>query len=55
MNYDDYKDLCRKSWEKDVNYLHIDSSEKKRDQGRYCLCNESKDMYIEFASKTNSF
>ena len=24
MNYDEFKELCRKSWEKDYNYLYID-------------------------------
>ena len=24
MNYDEFKDLCRKSWEEDYNYLYID-------------------------------
>ena len=41
MNYDEFKKLCRKSWEEVYNYLHIDRS-KKRDQGKYCICNESK-------------
>ena len=41
MNFDEFKDLCRKSWEEDYNYLYIDRSEK-RDQGKYCICNESK-------------
>ena len=41
MSYDEFKDLCRKSWEEDYNYLYIDRS-KKRDQGKYCICNESK-------------
>ena len=41
MNYDEFKDLCRKSWEEDYNYLYIDRS-KKRDPGKYCICNESK-------------
>ena len=36
MNYDEFKDLCRKSWEEDYNYLCIDRS-KERDQGRYCI------------------
>ena len=31
MNYDEFKDLCRKSWKEDYNYLYIDRS-KKRDQ-----------------------
>ena len=41
MDYNEFKDLCRKSWEEDYNYLYIDRS-KKRDQGKYCICNESK-------------
>ena len=41
MIYDEFKDLCRKSWEEDYNYFYIDRS-KKRDQGKYCNCNESK-------------
>ena len=41
MTYDEFKELCRKSWDEDYNYLCIDRS-KKRDQGRYCICNESK-------------
>ena len=30
MNYDEFKDLGRKSWEEDYNYLYIDRSKKKR-------------------------
>ena len=41
MNYDEFKESCRKSWEEDYNYLCIDRS-KKRDQGKICICNESK-------------
>ena len=54
MNYDEFKDLCRKSWEEDYNYLYIDRS-KKRDQGRYCICNESKKTYIEATPQTKPF
>ena len=32
MNYDEFKELCRKSWDEDYNYLCIDRS-KKRDRG----------------------
>ena len=41
MNYDEIKHLCRKSWDEDYIYLYIDRS-KKRDQGKYCICDESK-------------
>ena len=42
MNYDEFKDLCRKSWDEDYNYLCIDRC-KKRDQGKYFICNEKKE------------
>ena len=45
MNYDEFKELCRKSWEEDHNYLYIDKS-KKRVEGKYCICNESKKKHI---------
>ena len=54
MNYDEFKDLCRKSWEEDYNYLYIDRS-KKKDQGKYCICNESKKTYIEATPQTKPF
>ena len=54
MNYDEFKELCRKSWDEDYNYLCIDRS-KKRDQGKYCICNESKNTYLEATSQTKPF
>ena len=54
MNYDEFEELCRKSWEEDYNYLCIDRSEK-RDQGKYCICNESKRTYIEATPQTKPF
>ena len=54
MHYDEFKDLCRKSWEEDYNYLCIDRS-KKREQGRYCICNESKNTYLEGTPQTKPF
>ena len=54
MTYDEFKDLCRKSWEEGYNYLYIDRS-KKRNQGRYCVCNESKKTYIEATPQTKPF
>ena len=54
MSYDEFTELCRKSWEEDYNCLSIDRS-KKRDQGRYCLCNESKNTYLEATPQTKLF
>ena len=54
MNYDEFKDLCRRSWEEDYDYLCIDRS-KKRDQRKYCICNENKKTYIEATPQTKPF
>ena len=53
-NYDEFKELCKKSWEEDYNYLYLDRF-KKRDQGKYCICNESKKTYIEATPQTKPF
>ena len=54
MNYDEFKRLCKKSWDEDYNYLCIDRY-KKRDQGRYCIYNENKNSYIECTQETKPF
>ena len=54
MNYDEFKELCRKSWDEDYNYLCIDRS-KKRGQGKFCICNESKRTYIKATPQTQPF
>ena len=54
MNCDEFKELCRKSWGDDYNYLCFDRS-KKRDQGKYCICNESKNTYLEAIPETKPF
>ena len=54
MNYDEFKEFCGKSWEEDSNYLCIDRS-KKRDQRKYCICNESIRTYIEAIPQTKPF
>ena len=54
MKYDEYEELCRKSWEEDYNYHYSDRS-KKRNQGKICICNESKKTYIEATAQTKPF
>ena len=54
MSYDEFKELCRKSWDEEYNYFCIERSEK-RDQGRYCIHNESKKTYIETTPQTKAF
>ena len=54
MNYDEFEELCGKSWEEHYNYLCIDRC-KIRDQGRNCIYNESKNSFIECTPETKPF
>ena len=54
MSYDEFKQLCRKTWEEDYNYVCIDRS-RKIDRGRYCICKESKNTYIQCIPETDPF
>ena len=54
MSFDEFRKICRKSWEEDYNYLCIDRS-KKREQGRSCICNGKKNTYIECVPETKFF
>ena len=54
MSYDEFKKLCRKSCEKEYNYICIDRS-KKKDQGRYSICNENKNTYTKSTPETKAF
>ena len=54
MSYEEYKQLCWKIWEAGYIYLCIDRS-KRRDQGGYCICNESKITKVECTPETKLF
>ena len=54
MSHDDFKRLCRKSWEEECNYLCVHRS-KERYQGRYSICKESKNTYTECIPETKPF
>ena len=54
MSYDEFKEVCRKSWDEDHNYLCIDRS-KKGDLVIICICNESKNTYKKCTSETKPF
>ena len=54
MSYDEFKKICRKSWDEDYTYFCFDRS-KRRDQVRYCICNESKKTYTEATPQTKAF
>ena len=54
MKNDELKHLCRKLCEDDNNYLCFDRCEKK-DQGRYFVCNESKNTYFKCTTESDTF
>ena len=54
MSYDEFKKLCRESWEEDCIYLCSDGSQKK-EPGRNCICIESKKTFIEATPQTKAF
>ena len=54
MKYDEFKKMCHKAWNEVYNYLCIDMT-KNKNEGKYCIFNESKTTYIECICETNPF
>ena len=52
MSPDEFKQLGKRSWVEEHKYLCFDRS-KKKDQGRHCICDESKDTFIDCTPDTN--
>ena len=54
MNYEEFKQMCHKAWDERYNYLCIDNN-KKKNEGKYRIFNESKTTYIECIPETEPF
>ena len=54
MNYDEFKQMCHKTWDERYNYLCIDMT-KKKNKGKYRIFNESKTTYIDCNPETDPF
>ena len=54
MNLEEWKQLCRKAWEKDSDYIQIDRF-AKIGNGRYTIRNCNKNIYIECTPETRPF
>ena len=54
LNLEEWKQLCRKAWENDYDYLQIDRF-VKIGQGRYTIRNCNKNTYIECTAETKPF
>ena len=54
MKYDEFKEMCHKAWDEKYNYLCIDMT-KNKNEGKYCIFNESKTTYNDCILETNPF
>ena len=54
MNLEEWKQLCRKAWENDYDYLQIDRF-AKIEEGRYTIRNCNKTTYTECKPETKPF
>ena len=54
FSHGEVKELCGISWEDEYTYLAHDRS-KNIDQGRYCICYECKNSYLECVSEIEPF
>ena len=54
MIYDEFKEMFRVAWGEKFNYLCIDTTKNKND-GKYRIFNESKNIYIECICETEAF
>ena len=54
MNLQEWKDICRKAWKNDYEYLQKDTFAKIQN-GRYTFRNCNKTTYIECTTETKPF
>ena len=52
--YEEFKEMCHKTWDERFNYLCIDRT-KNKTEGKYRIFNESKTTYIECIRETEPF
>ena len=54
MNLDEWKQFCRKAWERDYEYLQIDRF-AKIGEGRHTMSNCKETTFIECTPETKPF
>ena len=54
MIYDELKEMCRGAWSEKFNYLCTDMT-KNKNEGKYLIFNENKNIYIECVCGTEAF
>ena len=54
MKYDEFKEVCHKTWSERFNYLCFDMT-KNKNEGKYCIFNECKTTYFDCIPETEPF
>ena len=54
MKYDEFKEMCHKTWSERFNYLCIHMA-KNKNEGKYRIFNESKTTYCESVPENEPF
>ena len=54
MKYDEFKEMCRKAWSEEVNYLCNDMVRNK-EEGKYRILKEIKNTQIECIPESVAF
>ena len=54
MKYDEFREMCHKTWSEKFIYLCIDMS-KNKNEGKYRIFNENKTTYFECICETEAF
>ena len=54
MTYDEFKEMCHKTWSERFNKLCIDMT-KNKNESKYRIFNESKNTYMECICETEAF
>ena len=54
MKYDEFNEMCHQTWSEKFNYQCIDMTKNKK-EGKYRICNESKNTYIECTPESEAF
>ena len=54
MKHDEFKEMCRKAWSENVNYLCFDMGRNK-EEGTYRIFNERTNTYIECICGSEDF
>ena len=54
MKYDDFREMCRKTWSEKINHLCNDFT-KNKNGGKYRVFNESKNTYFDYNCQTEAF